>query len=368
MRLLVTGLRGFPNILGGIESHCENLYPLLNDPQVEITVVRRARYVTEGSAQLSGIDFVDLWSPKSGSLETIVHTFLSILYGVYWRADVIHIHAIGPGLLAPMARLLGMQVVITHHGADYERQKWGRIAKRLLRWGEFLGCRWANRRIAISKHIQQHIRNQTSTEAVLITNGAKRPEFREAGDHLRSLGLKPQQYVLCVARFVPEKGLHDLIQAQRLLDQPMPIVIAGDADHESLYSRQIKALAANTNDIVLTGFIKGDELAEVFSNAKLFVLPSYHEGLPIALLEAMSFGLDPLVSAIPAHTEVGLPSQCYFKLGDAEDLATSLDRKTKQTTPDVSAKSLQKLLDTDYNWEATAQQTLTLYWDLFKRR
>ena len=117
MRLLVTGLRGFPNILGGIESHCENLYPLLNDPQVEIAVVRRARYVTDDSVTFSGVKFVDLWSPRSGSLETIVHTFLSILYGVYWRADIIHIHAIGPGLLAPMARLLGMKVVLTHHGA-----------------------------------------------------------------------------------------------------------------------------------------------------------------------------------------------------------------------------------------------------------
>ena len=368
MRLLVTGLRGFPNILGGIESHCENLYPLLDDPQVEIALVRRARYVTDDSVTFSGVKFVDLWSPRSGSLETIVHTFLSILYGVYWRADIIHIHAIGPGLLAPMARLLGMKVVLTHHGADYERQKWGRLAKRLLRWGELLGCRWADRRIAISKHIQQHIRNQTSTEAVLITNGAKQPTFRAAGNYLRHMGLEPRQYALCVARFVPEKGLHDLIQAQRLLDQPMPIVIAGDADHESPYSRDIKALAADTHDVVLTGFIKGDELAEVFSNAKIFVLPSYHEGLPIALLEAMSFGLDPLVSSIPAHTEVGLPSQCYFQLGDTEDLATSLDRKTNQTTPDISAESLQKLLDTDYNWEATAKQTLALYWELFKRR
>ena len=304
MRLLVTGLRGFPNILGGIESHCENLYPLLDDPQVEIALVRRARYVTDDSVTFSGVKFVDLWSPRSGSLETIVHTFLSILYGVYWRADIIHIHAIGPGLLAPMARLLGMKVVLTHHGADYERQKWGRLAKRLLRWGEFLGCRWADRRIAISKHIREHIRNQTSTEAVLITNGAKRPTFREAGNYLRDLGLEPRQYALCVARFVPEKGLHDLIQAQRLLDKPMPVVIAGLTT--SPYSKEIKALAADTHDVVLTGFIKVMSLLKR-SVMRRYLYFLYHEGLPIALLEAMSFGLDPRI-VNSAHTEVGLPT------------------------------------------------------------
>ena len=361
MKVFVVGLRGFPNILGGIESHCENLYPLMAGNTLKIKVARRKPYVTDNSISVPGIEFVDIWSPKSSRLETIVHTFLALFHAFFWRADIVHIHAIGPVHMAPLARILGMRVVITHHGADYERQKWGRIAKASLRAGEYLGCRWANQCIAISRYIQSHIADKAGVEAELIPNGAKLANMTPPSHYLDALGLQPKGYLLCVARFVPEKGLHDLIGAHKQSEGSLPLVIAGDADHDSQYCRSIKAEAEASDDIILTGFISGSELAEVFSNAKLFVLPSYHEGLPIALLEAMSFGLDPLVSDIPAHTEVALAPNCYFPVGNIEQLALELQRKSTQAEPDMSATNLMQRIETDFSWEIAAQKTRDVY-------
>ena len=361
MKVFVVGLRGFPNILGGIESHCENLYPLMADDTLDIRVARRKPYVTDSSESVPGIEFVDIWSPKSSRLETIVHTFIAVFHAYVWRADIVHIHAIGPGLLAPLARILGMRVVITHHGADYERQKWGRFAKTLLRAGEYHGCRWANQCIAISRHIQNHIAEKVGAASELIPNGAKSAQIQPPSNYLAGLGLQPKGYLLCVARFVPEKGLHDLIAAHKQSENSLPLVIAGDADHDSEYCRSIKAEAEASDDIILTGFISGSELAEVFSNAKVFVLPSYHEGLPIALLEAMSFGLDPLVSDIPAHTEVALAPNCYFPVGNIEQLAAELQRKSTQAEPDMSATTLMQRIETDFSWDVAAQKTREVY-------
>jgi len=361
MKVFVVGLRGFPNILGGIESHCENLYPLMVDNTLDIRVARRKPYVINSRKSLPGIEFVDIWSPRSSRLETICHTFIAVFHAFFWRADIVHIHAIGPGLLAPLARLLGMRVVITHHGADYERQKWGRVAKILLRAGEYYGCRCANECIAISRHIQTHIAEKVRTRSELIPNGAKSANILPASNYLAGLGLEPKGYLLCVARFVPEKGLHDLIAAHKQSGGSLPLVIAGDADHDSQYCRSIKAESEASDNIILTGFISGNELAEVFSNAKVFVLPSYHEGLPIALLEAMSFGLDPLISDIPAHTEVALASNCYFPVGNIERLAGELERKSTQAEPDMSATTLMRRIKTDFSWEVAAQKTKDVY-------
>lgn len=361
MKVFVTGLRGFPHILGGIESHCEQLYPLLVGDELRIRVARRKPYVHETSNVVEGIEFVDIWSPKSSRFETIVHTFFALLNAFFWRADVVHIHAIGPGLLAPMARLLGMRVVLTHHGADYERLKWGRFAKTLLRLGEFLGCRWANECIAISAHIQRHIFNKTGKSAVLIPNGANVIDIPPPSDYLSGLGLRSKEYVFTAARFVPEKRLDDLMRAFKEADLGMPLVIAGDADHDGAYCRDIKAQAQNRDDIILTGFISGDALRDVFSHAKVFVLPSSHEGLPIALLEAMSFGVDPLVSDIPAHTEMGLSPGCYFPMGDIHQLAIELRRKALQENPDMTAATLRTRVEQEFSWSVVAKKTRLIY-------
>ena len=127
MNIIVTGTRGIPSIQGGVETHCEELYPLmLSSGNIHIMLICRSAYISKEKRRINykGIDLKTLYSPKSKSFEAIVHTFLTVLYAAYKRPDILHIHAIGPNLLTPLARLLGLKVVMTHHGPDYERQKW----------------------------------------------------------------------------------------------------------------------------------------------------------------------------------------------------------------------------------------------------
>jgi glycosyltransferase involved in cell wall biosynthesis len=178
--------------------------------------------------------------------------------------------------------------------------------------------------IVISEVIRQIIRQRCGREANLIYNGVRLPETAARSDFLEARQVVPGKYFLAVSRLVPEKGLHDLIDAFQRLDTDWRLVIAGEADHETGYSRQLKARMAGVPRVVHTGYITGDPLNQVFSHAGLFVLPSCHEGLPIALLEAMSFGLPVLVSDIPANREVNLPRERYFRCGDVPDLAGKL--------------------------------------------
>jgi glycosyltransferase involved in cell wall biosynthesis len=164
------------------------------------------------------------------------------------------------------------------------------------------------------------IRERCHRESNLIYNGVNLPEKSKGTDFLSRIGVYPDRYILAVARFVPEKGLHDLINAFKALEGDYNLVIAGDADYETDYSTNLRQMAADDDRIILTGYITGEPLNQVYTHARLFVLPSYHEGLPIALLEAMSYGLPVLVSNIPANKEVELPAERYFRCGDVDDL------------------------------------------------
>lgn len=358
MKIVVTGTRGIPNIQGGVETHCEELYPRLAAMGHDVTVVRRSCYVTPQNriAQYKGVKLKDIYAPRKKSIEAIVHTFLAILYARRVHADVLHIHAIGPALLTPFARLLGLKVVMTHHGPDYDRQKWNKVAKTILRMGERMGARFANEVIVISTVIDHILREKYHREnAHLIYNGVNIPTVAETNDYIRSLGLEPHRYVLAVGRFVEEKGFDLLIKAfAGIPHDGYKLVIAGDADHEDHYSILLKRLARE-HDVVLTGFIRGARLNELFSQARLFVLPSFHEGLPIVLLEALSYRLPVLVSDIPANRLSCLAPSDFFTTGDVTSLEEALHRKLAEgdtrTTYDLSP----------YNWDYIATQVDAVY-------
>ena len=195
-----------------------------------------------------------------------------------------------------------------------------------------------------------------------IPNGVTSPAILPAGEQLERWDLSPGQYVFTACRFVPEKGLDDLLEAyQHLADPPFKLVIAGDTDHESEYSRNLKKKAARIKGVVLTGFVSGNALGELFSNAGLFVLPSYYEGLPIALLEALGYGLPVLVSNIPQHLEVGLEPFRYFPLGDTAFLAQALQSNFQIGIPSSEKEKYFLKLKNEYNWDKIAAQTLEVY-------
>ena len=361
MKIFVTGTRGIPDIPGGVETHCQHLYPRIAARGHQVLLCRRSSYVEDGRTELHGVQLKDIFSPRKKSIEAIVHTTLAIIEAKRWGADIVHIHAIGPGLMVPLARLLGLRVVVTHHGPDYDRQKWGKTAKFVLRLGERLGCTHAHEVIVISRVIADIVKRYRETSH-LVYNGVDTPPPTQDTDYLDSLGLTSRSYVLAVARFVPEKGLHDLIAAFNATDTDCHLVLAGDADHEDDYSRSLKRLAADSPRVVLTGYVTGAPLHQLFSHARLFVLPSYHEGLPIALLEALSYGVPALVSDIPANLEVNLDQITHFKCGNIDELSSKLNGllSSPPLTPSASQELRNAVLQ-KYDWDRIADETILIY-------
>lgn len=362
MRVMFLGLRGFPGVQGGVETHAEHLCPLLAELGCEVEAVVRSPYMpAEKGAGWRGARYVRVWSPKSKGLEAIVHTFLGVLVAVWRRPDVLHIQAIGPALMTPLARLLGLRVVVTHHGPDYDRQKWGRFAKWALRTGERWGMRWSRGRIVISQVIRDLVREKHGTDSTLIPNGVTLPELPETLGALERYGLTPRRYVLLVSRLVPEKRHLDLLQAFAQAGmEGWKLVFVGAADHPDAYQRSLIG-ASQANGAVLTGFQSGLALRELYAHAGLFVLPSSHEGLPIALLEALSYGLPVLASDIPANVEVGLPAQQYFPLGDVAALAARLKSMTAVPLAAADRDARRTWVAERYDWRRIAQQTLAVY-------
>jgi alpha-maltose-1-phosphate synthase len=359
MKIIVLGTRGIPDILGGVETHCEEIYPRIIKLGHEVTIATRSPYVVDKSlSEYNGVKLKHIYAPKIKSLEAIVHTFLGILYASFKRPDVLHIHAVGPMIMTPLARLLGLNVVVTNHGPDYDRQKWGKLAKATLKLGEYLGTKSADKVIVISDVINSIVKTKYNRQdSTLIYNGVNIPSISKNDDFIKELGLLKKKYIIAVGRFVEEKGFSDLIKAYSKITTPYKLVLVGDADHETAYSKNLKE-EARKEGVVLTGFIKGDNLNQIFSHARLFVMPSYHEGLPIALLEAMSYNLDVLVSDIPANLEVGLNKEHYFKVGDINDISRSILTALikKETRIDNSI-----LINQKYNWNHITKETINVY-------
>lgn len=365
LRIAVLGTRGVPDVMGGVETHCQALYPRLVAKGHSVKLFARSVYVSQrNSYDFMGVNVIPLWVPKRKSMEAIFHTTFGIIKLVVdvqrKQIDILHIHAIGPALLIPFARLLGIPVVMTHHGPDYDRKKWGVLAKSILKLGEKLGCRFASKVITVSEHIRKSIKIMYGCDGTYIPNGVPVPALIPPGIATAKFGIVPCRYILAVGRLVPEKGFHDLINAFITLDTDWKLVIAGASDHEDSYSKQLKQQASSDPRIVMTGFIKGAELGEILSNAGFFVLPSYHEGLPIALLEAMSYNLPIIASDIPANLELARAKET-FPVGDIDTLRTRLAESI--VARDANPMTRQRVY-LDFNWDLVAEQTERIYLDI----
>ncbi len=362
IKIAVAGTRGFPGIQGGIESHCENLYTELAKGDCTITVFTRSPYTAPNSCQYKGVELIPVTCPQNKFLEAIVHTFKSVIKARKLKPDILHIHAAGPSLFVPFARLLGMKVVVTNHGPDYKRKKWRLPAKIFLKFCERMGILFANEVITIAKNIAGDIKRKYGRESTVLPNGVNIPQLSESEETLKKIGAQKKKYILSVGRFVPEKGFDDLIAAfnQGSFD-PWKLVLVGDADHEDKYSLDLKQKASKNHNIILTGFLKGRPLFELYTHAGLFVLPSYYEGLPIVLLEAMSYGLSCVVSDIPANRNVELDEDRFYKAGDVALLSEKIEKYINKPWGEEAISDQIDLIRTKYNWSIIAEETLKVY-------
>ncbi|APD93794.1 glycosyl transferase [Alteromonas mediterranea] len=366
MKICAIGLRGIPDVMGGIESHCQQLYPRMVEEGDSLVVIARSPYVSGNKYTYKGVDVVSVWTLKHKFLETFMHTFFAILYArVFVHPDVVHLHAIGPALFTPLARLLGMKVVVTHHGADYDRQKWNGLAKFILKSGEKMGVLFSNKMFVVGKTLTNRLKKQFPKQAEKIhyvPNGML-PSFTgeiSASALPKELPISSQGYILTVGRLVPEKGFHDLVTAYKASNSHLKLVIVGQADHQDEYASTLVKQASDS--IIFAGRRSGDELKALYKHAKVFVLPSYHEGLPIVALEAISAGTPVVLSDILPNRDIEAPKDSYFKVGVTSALA---DKLTNLDSLDLELD--QNTFLCIFNWDRIAENTLSLIKSVFTK-
>jgi glycosyltransferase involved in cell wall biosynthesis len=347
-------------VQGGVETHAEQLYERLANLGCDVEVLVRSPFVPASRRSFGSIRLRRIWSPRTSGLEAVIHSLLGVLYAAIVRPDVLHIHAIGPAIVTPLARLLGLRVVVTNHGPDYDRAKWGPVAKWVLRVGESFGMRCANACIVISKVIEQLIYTKYGRESFLIPNGAAPVSLQSESGELERFGLQRGRYFLHVGRIVPEKRQLDLIRAFALARPAgWKVVLVGSGAGE--YASAVKAAATQEAGVVLAGFQSGTTLAQLYTHAGAFVLPSSHEGLPIALLEALTFGLPALASDIPANLELALPAASYFPTADVQALAAKLETLAQTPLDEAARESRRRWVTEHYDWGRIARQTYAVY-------
>jgi glycosyltransferase involved in cell wall biosynthesis len=363
LRVIMLGIRGFPNVQGGVETHAQNLAMRLVELGCEVEVMVRSGYVPcRSSRTWNGIKLVRLWSPRIKGLEAFVHSFLGVLWAACTRPDILHIHAIGPALFTPLARALGLRVIVTHHVLNYENEKWGTLARSTLRLGERVGMIFANSRIAVSRELAHRMERIYRVPVRAIPNGIAKPQQVRSTAILQSFGLAPYRYVLMVARIDEQKRQLDLLQAFARAEQNgWKLALAGGADYGGDYARAVLDCARKTPGVVILGHQSGEELAQLYMHAGVFVLPSSHEGQPIAVLEALSYGCTAILSDIPAHQDLALPGIELFPVGDiaslADRLQTCLRRSAKQRLDAAERERVMRAHD----WGYIAQKTLDVY-------
>lgn len=365
MKVLVFGLRGFPGVEGGVESHAEHLYPRLVERGVEVEVLARSPYQRAGCDEFLGVRLRRLWAPRIDGVEALLHSFLGAGHALVQRPDLVHVHGIGPGLVVPLLRMFGLCVIVTHHGRDYEREKWGWVARAALRFGEWAVFRFSNHCICVSRNLLEGSgtrRARRGRRFSAVPNGVLPQRPPPDTGTLRDWGLESGRYVLQVSRFVPEKRQLDLIHAFRRGAAPgWRLVLVGGLNPGSPYSRQVLEAIDGDARVVLTDVQTGARLAALFAGAGLFVLPSSHEGLPIVLLEALSYRLPVLASDIPANRELALPELCYFRPGDVDGLSTLLRAHTSNPGAFQWPERFLKEFARTYDWERIADETYSIY-------
>jgi len=362
MRVVILGTRGFPNVQGGVEKHCEGLAIRLVKLGCEVTVFTRKPYVNTKLKEYKRVKLVALPAIRYKAMEAFIHTFIGVFAALRYKPDILHIQAIGPALFTPLARILGMKVVVTSHGSNYKHLKWGFCARIALKLAEFLAIFFANEVIAISETIAGEIKEKYNRTANVISNGIDIPKILNSENSLKKYALIKGRYVLTIGRFVPVKGFDLLIDAFNQAGlKDWKLVIIGTADHKTEYRQELIRQAQNNPDVILTGYLNGEPLKELYSHAGLFVLPSYYEGLPIGLLEAISYGLLCIASDIPANRHIGLPVENYFIAGNIEELTQKLKEFSQKVLSKEKKLRQIEMLRKRYSWDEVSKKTSEVY-------
>lgn len=374
MKIAFIGHKRIPSREGGIEIVVDELATRMVDRGHQVIAYNRSGHNVAGSEfdgvanghgkrfSYHGVNVVSVPTIEGKGLAALSSSFFATLQAIKARPDVIHYHAEGPCVMLRLAHWAGIRTVATIHGLDWQRAKWGKFASTYLKFGERTAAKCADEIIVLSESMRQYFQEKYGRSTRFIPNGIEYGEPVSAQEITEKNGLHKNDYVLFLGRIVPEKGVHYLIEAFSKLNTNKKLVIAGGASDSNEYYQHIQQMANQDSRVILTGFIQGQALKELYSNAYIYVLPSDLEGMPLSLLEAMSYGNCCLTSDIPECAEVVEGHAATFQHGSVE----SLRKKLQELLENDDLVQRYKANATDYivnkyNWDSVTDQTLNLY-------
>ena len=355
---------------GGVEIVVKELCTRMARQGCQVTCYNRSGHHVSG-AEYDDIDNTNYEGIRQKYVPTIEKKGLAAvsasafaaLYSAFGKYDVVHIHAEGPAFFSWLPKMFGKRVVVTIHGVDWQREKWqSGFGSKFIRQGEKNAVKYADEIIVLSKGVQDYFKEAYGRETHFIPNGVNRPQIREANLITEKFGLKKDSYILFLGRLVPEKGIRYLVEAFKNVKTDKKLVIAGGSSDTDYFMAELKELANGDDRILFTGFVQGAMLDELYSNAYIYTLPSDLEGMPLSLLEAMSYGNCCLVSDIPECAEVVEDRALIFQKSNVKDLQEKLQDACDH--PEMVMKMKNQAADficEKYNWDEVVKETMKLY-------
>lgn len=358
MKIAMIGHKRIPGREGGVEVVVQELATRLATEGHSVVAYNRRKKGTKLPHSYKGVTLVNVPTIEKKSTDAVVYSFLATIKAIFGHFDVIHYHAIGPSVFLIIPHIFGIKTVVTVHGLNYKTSKWTGFAVKFIKLGEKITAKYADEVIVLSKEQQEYFQRVYGRKTVYIPNGTALQPIETADFITRKYGLTKGGYILYLSRVVPGKGLEYLLDAYRQLDYSYPLIIAGGSEFVDDFYNMILEKAKLDNRVKLIGFVDGKILRELYSNAKLFVFPSEAEGMPMCLLEALSYNCPCLVSDIPENIEVGANFVETFESKNTDSLRDKLQYCIENIGNFSDSRDY---IEENYAWENVVQKTLKCY-------
>ena len=377
MKVAMIGHKVVPSRRGGIENVLTSLCPLLAEAGVDVTCYNRSTDKVENEYinmvdhnKYRGVTLKKAWTIEAKGISAMISSFTAAISATFAGFDVLHFHAEGPCAAMWIPKMFGKRCVATVHGLDWQREKWsGSFASKYIKFGEKVMVKCADEIIVLSESAKAYFKETYNRDTVLIHNGIDKPTIKQAEKITELYGLSKGDYICTVSRLTAEKGLHYLIEAYNNIKTDKKLVIAGDTSDTDKYVAYIKQMAGDNPNIIFTGFISGDILKEIYSNAYIVAVPSDIEGMSISLLEALAYGNAVLCSDIPENTLVTEDKAINFKKSDVADLQNKLQNMCDDNLCVENLKhGVDDFILEKYNWNDVAVATRNLYEKVFTNK
>ena len=374
MKIAMIGHKRVPSREGGVEIVVEKLSARLVNKGYKVDIYNRKGKNVQNKnidkknkkiKEYKGAKIITIPTINKKGIDAFLYSFFASIRALFGNYDILHYHAEGSCAMLWIPHLFRKKIVVTIHGLDWQRSKWGGFATKYIKFGEKCAAKYADEIIVLSDNVKNYFKKNYNRETVFIPNGIEKPINRKAKIIKSKYKLDKNDYILFLARIVPEKGVDDLIDAYEKINTDKKLVIVGGASHTNDYLKHIKEKVRNNKNIIMTGFVQGEELDELYSNSYLYCLPSYIEGMPISLLEAMSYGCNVLVSDIDENVQVTEKYGITFKKGDVSDLIKKLEKCLEEKNR-YEQNIIQEFILNKYSWNDVVKKTIKIYEEIKK--